>query len=153
VSGLTPLGPIASYLTRLHRASASIFNCSSRFGCWSPLSACHLTHAYVTSVLLHQLCFRYFIVVIKSWSHSVLCNMLCVRSLFDAKIAALLSHINLMRLALIGPDRRRVPSTVRPDIIPPSSDLYDVIYLSGPSYGPPPDRSVSSVSVDSIHLL
>jgi hypothetical protein len=78
--------------------------------------------------------------------------MLCVRSLFDAKIAALLSHINLMLLALIQPDRRRVPSTARPAMIHPSSDLYDVIYIPGPSSGPPPDRSMSSVSVASSQL-
>jgi hypothetical protein len=74
-------------------------------------------------------------------------NILCVRSLLDAKIAALLSHINLMRLALIRPDRRSVPSTVRPDMITPSSDVYDVIYLPGPSSGTPPDRSMSLVLV------
>jgi hypothetical protein len=133
-------------LIRSHGASASIFNHFSRFGSWSPLSVCHLTHAYLTSVLLHHLCCIYFIVAIKLWSPSVLWNMLCVRYLFDVKIAALLSHINLMLLALIRPERRRVPSTARPDMIPPNSDLYDVIYLPGLSSGPHP-RSMSSSSV------
>jgi hypothetical protein len=78
--------------------------------------------------------------------------MLCVRSLLDAKIAALLSHINLMLLALIWPDRRRVPSTTRPVMINPSSDLYGVKYLPGLSSGPPPARIMSSVSVASSQL-
>jgi hypothetical protein len=124
--GLYPLGPLASSRMRSHSASASICSRSSRFGSWSPLSAWPLTHAYVPSVLLYQLCCRYFIVAIKSWYPSVLWKMLCVSSLFDSRIAALLSHINLMRLALIRPDRRIVPSTARPDIMPPSSDLHDV---------------------------
>jgi hypothetical protein len=110
---LAPLGPLAPSLMRSYRALASIFNSSLRCGSWSPLSACHLTHAYMNSVLLHQLCCIYFIVAIKSWSPSVMWSMLYVRSLFDAKISALLSHINLMILVLIRPDRRRVPSTAR----------------------------------------
>jgi hypothetical protein len=57
-----------------------------------------------------------------------------------------------MRLALIRPDRRSVPSTARPDIMPPSSDLYDVIYFPGPSSGPPPASDISSVSVACIQL-
>jgi hypothetical protein len=150
--GLAPLGRLAYSRMRSHSASDSIFSRSSWFGSCSPLSAWHLTHAYMTSVLLHQLCCRYFVVTIKSWSPSVLWNMLCVRSLFDARIVALLSHINFMRLALIRPDRRSVPSTARPAIMPLSSDLYDVTYLLGPSLGPPAASSISSVSVASIQL-
>jgi hypothetical protein len=78
--------------------------------------------------------------------------MLCVRSLFDDKIAVLLSHINLMHLALIWTDRMSVPSTARPAMIPTSYDLYDVIYLPGSSSGPPPARSMSSVLVASSQL-
>jgi hypothetical protein len=78
--------------------------------------------------------------------------MLCVRSPFDAIISALLSHINLMHLALIRPDRRIVPSTAKPAMIPLSSDLYAIVYLPGQSSGPPPARSMSSVSVASSQL-
>jgi hypothetical protein len=73
-------------------------------------------------------------------------------SFFDTRIAALLSHINLMRLALITPDRKSVPSTTKSDMMPPSSDLYDIMYLPGPFSGPTPASNISSDSVTIIQL-
>jgi hypothetical protein len=79
-------------------------------------------------------------------------NMLCVSSIFDARISALLSHINFMRLALIKSDLKSVPIIARPVMMPPSSDMYYVMYLPGPSSVPLPASNISSDSVAIIQL-
>jgi hypothetical protein len=47
--------------------------------------------------------------------------------------AALLSHTSWTVLILIRPDRASTPITASPAQIPPSSDLYDVMYNGAPS--------------------
>jgi hypothetical protein len=53
---------------------------------------------------------------------------------------------------LMRPDLLRVPRTVRPAAMPPSSDLCDCIRNRSPSSGPSPCRSVSSSSVATTQL-
>jgi hypothetical protein len=78
--------------------------------------------------------------------------MICVTVLFDAMMAALLSHTYLMWRRQTKPDWCNMQMTASPDIMPPSSDLYDIMYALSPSSGPPPDVIISSFLSASIQL-
>jgi hypothetical protein len=51
----------------------------------------------------------------------------CVTVLFDAMMAALLSHTNLIWRRHTSTDRCCIPIAASPAIVPPSSDMYDVM--------------------------
>jgi hypothetical protein len=57
---------------------------------------------------------------------------------FHSFTAASLLHTNRTDLMLIRPDRATTHITASPAHMPPSSDLYDVMYNVAPLSGPPP---------------
>jgi hypothetical protein len=83
----------------------------------------------------------------KSLSPFVLWKTLCVRFLLQYLVDASLSHTSLTDHNLIFPDLASVPIPASPLLMPPSSDLYEVMRSLSLLSGPPPNTSTCSLLV------
>jgi hypothetical protein len=84
----------------------------------------------------------------RSWSLSGRWKLICAVLLFEERIAAMLSQMNLTICMHMRPDLWSVPRTASPATIPLGSDLYDIMESLDPSSGPQPAKKMSSFGVE-----